>query len=131
MTETEVRDLIDKLQQTLTETKTFGVTALSEISAYVVDKKLDINELKNEIVNLKCERNDLKQRAESAEQCYDSLIQSSAECTSKKIQSVLQDLYNHAKYGAQDDNNDFVFACNQMKDKILAKAKECGVEIKI
>ena len=31
MTEIEVRDLIDKLQQTLTETKSFSVTALRNI----------------------------------------------------------------------------------------------------
>lgn len=130
MTEIEVRDLIDKLQQTLTETKSFSVTALSEILAYVVDKKLDIAELQNKIVNLKCERNDWKQRAESAEQRYDSLIPSSAECASKKIQNVLQDLYNHAKRGEQDNNNDFAFACKQMITKILAEANKYGVEIK-
>lgn len=89
------------------------------------------NDLKNEIINLKCERNDWKQRAESAAQRYDSIIQSSAECASTKIQNVLQDLYNHAKHGAQDGDNGFALACNQMKTKILAKAKQYGVEIEV
>ncbi|MCM1437810.1 MAG: hypothetical protein NC131_01170 [Roseburia sp.] len=65
MTETEARDLID------------SVDCLNEITSYIIDQKLKINELINEIINLKCERNDWKQRAESAEQRYDNLIQSS------------------------------------------------------
>ena len=130
MTETEVRDLIDKLQIAVTDHQRDTVSALNEITGYVIEKKFDIGKLQDEITNLKCEKNDWKQRAESAEERYESLIQSSAECVNAKVQNILQDLYNHANHGAKDNNNDFALACSQMRAKILANAKEYGVKIK-
>lgn len=64
---------------------------------------------------------------QSWQYCYD--WGGMAEVKNKCVEEFLQELYNHAKQGAQDNNSDFAHACNQMKTKILAKAKECGAEI--
>ena len=53
MTETEVRDLLDKLQSLMATTKETAVSGLSEITAYIIDRKLDIDELKQVVYEMK------------------------------------------------------------------------------
>lgn len=45
MTEIEIRDLLDNLSATITETQKLFVSTLSKITGYVIDKKFEIAEL--------------------------------------------------------------------------------------
>lgn len=42
---------------------------------------------------------------------------------------ILQYLFECANQGVQDENNDFAYACQQMKTKICFKAKQYDVEV--
>ena len=90
-------------------------------------------DMQDYINRLKAENAILKKNADEAfQQGLNEMKELVApEIRKDTAKEILQDLYNHAKQGAHDKNNDFAFACDQIKTKILAEANKYGVEVKI